>query len=275
MKKPRSNSAKLLRGFFQAEKKDLSAISRMRYNGFICKKNEGRCRIGRKNRMYQACKQHAVTALGELLIDFTAGTTDDLGYPAMQAHPGGAPANFLAALAKHGVRTSMLGKVGGDAFGRLLIDTLRKAGIDTDGILADDTVFTTLAFVTLNADGDRNFSFARKPGADTCLQSEELRLSLIDSCDIFHFGTLSLTDEPAASATRMAVRYAKQAGKLISFDPNLRMPLWNSAEKARQAMEWGLCHADMVKLSDDEADFLWQLPPEPAACRPAVQTATR
>ena len=142
-----------------------------------------------------------VVALGELLIDFTALETDAGGYPVMAAHPGGAPANFLAALSKFGYETALLGKVGTDAFGGLLLRTLRQAGIDTRGMVQSGDVFTTLAFVTLDEGGDRSFSFARKPGADTRLRPEEVNWELIASAKVFHFGTLSLTDEPAATAT--------------------------------------------------------------------------
>ena len=149
-----------------------------------------------------------VAALGELLIDFTCRSVDEDGYPTMAAHPGGAPANFLAALSKYGARTAMLGKVGTDTFGKLLTDTLRKVGIETKGLVASDEFFTTLAFVTLDENGDREFAFARKPGADTQLRFDELDLSIIDEARVFHFGTLSLTDEPARSTTYRAVEYA-------------------------------------------------------------------
>lgn len=200
-----------------------------------------------------------VVALGELLIDFTCQNTDPDGYPTMVAHPGGAPANFLAALTKYGAKTAMLGKVGNDAFGRLLIGTLKNAGIETRGLIAADDVFTTLAFVTLDAAGDREFSFARKPGADTQITFEELDLSLIDTARVFHFGTLSLTDEPARTATVKAVEYARSKGKLITYDPNLRKPLWKNMEEAREQMLWGLAHADIVKISDEEVEFLFGL----------------
>ena len=142
-----------------------------------------------------------VVAFGELLIDFTCVNTDMDGYPTMTAHPGGAPANFLAALTQYGVKTAMLGKVGTDAFGKLLTRTLQQAGIETRGLVAADDVFTTLAFVTLDEHGDREFSFSRKPGADTCVTFEELDLSLIDEAKVFHFGTLSLTDNPSRATT--------------------------------------------------------------------------
>lgn len=198
-----------------------------------------------------------VTAIGELLIDFASKETDAAGYPTMKANPGGAPGNFLAALNSYGAKTAFLGKVGTDAFGSMLVKTIADAGIETKGIVSDPTVFTTLAFVTFSPDGDRSFSFARKPGADTKLLFEELDLSLIDDAKIFHFGTLSLTDEPVRTTTQKAVAYAKEHGKLITFDPNLRPPLWSSPEAAREQILWGLAQADIVKISDEEVEFLW------------------
>ena len=206
-----------------------------------------------------------VVALGELLIDFTMDRADESGYPTMTAHPGGAPANFLSALAKFGRKTALLGKVGTDKFGRLLLDTLKHAGVETRGLVAADDVFTTLAFVTLDETGDREFSFARKPGADTCLCFDEIDLDLIDQAKVFHFGTLSLTDEPARSATVQAVAYAKEKGKLITFDPNLRKPLWKDLAAAKEQMLWGLLKADVVKISDEEVEFLFGLSPEDGA----------
>lgn len=198
-----------------------------------------------------------VVALGELLIDFTCVCTDASGYPSMAAHPGGAPANFLAALTKYGAKTAMLGKVGNDTFGRLLIGTLEKAGIETRGMVVSDDVFTTLAFVTLDEHGDREFAFARKPGADTRITYEELDLSLIDEARVFHFGSLSLTDVPARLTTYRAVAYAKSRGKLITYDPNLRKPLWKDLEEAKKEMLWGLGQADVVKISEEEVEFLF------------------
>ncbi len=206
-----------------------------------------------------------VVALGELLIDFTMLSADADGYPMMAAHPGGAPANFLAALAKFGRKTALLGKVGTDKFGKLLKNTLEEAGIDTRGLISADDVFTTLAFVTLDETGDREFSFARKPGADTCLEFEEIDLSLIDDAKVFHFGTLSLTDEPARSATMKAVAYARMHDKMISFDPNLRKPLWKDLEMAKEQMLWGISKADVVKISDEEVEFLFGMKPEEGA----------
>ena len=200
-----------------------------------------------------------VVALGELLIDFTTIRADSDGYPTMAAHPGGAPANFLAAIAKFGGKAAMLGKVGTDTFGKLLTSTLREVGIETKGIVASDDFFTTLAFVTLDANGDREFAFARKSGADTQLRFDELELSLLDETRVFHFGTLSLTGEPSRTTTYRAVEYARKHGKLITFDPNLRKPLWRELDEAKQQMLWGLAHADVVKISDEEVEFLFGL----------------
>lgn len=206
-----------------------------------------------------------VVALGELLIDFTNVAADGDGYPTMAAHPGGAPANFLAALSKFGAKTALLGKVGNDTFGKLLAGTLEKAGICTKGLVMAEDVFTTLAFVTLDETGNREFAFARKPGADTRLSFEEMDLSLIDEAKVFHFGTLSLTDEPARTATYKAVAYAKENGKLITYDPNLRKPLWKDLEEAKKQLLWGLGQADVIKISDEEVEFLFDLGVEDGA----------
>ena len=206
-----------------------------------------------------------VIALGELLIDFAPHAVNESGYPVLSANPGGAPGNFLAALTRYGYKTALIGKVGDDAFGRLLIGTMKNTGIETRGILMDPGVFTTLAFVSLDASGNRDFSFARKPGADTCLRPEELDEALIRGSRVFHFGTLSLTDEPARSATERAISLAKAAGALISVDPNLRKPLWPNPDRAKAALEWSLGPADSVKISDEEIDFLWGLAPEAGA----------
>lgn len=206
-----------------------------------------------------------VVALGELLIDFAAKSTDAAGYPTMAANPGGAPGNFLAALNAYGKKTAFLGKVGDDAFGHLLLGTLNQAGIETKGIQVDPTVFTTLAFVTFDESGDRSFSFARKPGADTQLKWEEVDKSIIDEAKVFHFGTLSLTDEPVRTTTQRCVAYAKEKGKLITCDPNLRKPLWPSEEAAKEQIAWSLNQADVVKISDEEVEFLWNCTPEEGA----------
>ena len=208
-----------------------------------------------------------VIALGELLIDFAAKETDADGYPTMKANPGGAPGNFLAALNKYGAKTAFLGKVGDDAFGKLLLKTFEKAGIETKGIVTDPSVFTTLAFVTFSPEGDRSFSFARKPGADTRLSFEEIDLNMIDESSVFHFGTLSLTDDPVRKATKKCVEYAKEHGKLITFDPNLRIPLWETPDAAKEQILWGLAHADVVKISDEEVEFLWGITDEKEAAK--------
>lgn len=202
-----------------------------------------------------------VAALGELLIDFAPLNTDEAGYPTVKANPGGAPGNYLAALAKYGAKTAFIGKVGNDAFGNLLISTMKTAGVETKGICIDPKVFTTLAFVSVDEEGDRSFSFARKPGADTCLSWEDVDKTIIENSKIFHFGTLSLTDEPAKTATVKAVEYARSLGKTVTFDPNLRLPLWTSAEEAKKQIVWGLGKADIVKISDEEVAFLWGCTP--------------
>jgi sugar/nucleoside kinase (ribokinase family) len=202
-----------------------------------------------------------VVAIGELLIDFACIGADDDGYPTLQAHAGGAPANYLATLSKLNTSCALITKVGNDAFGKLLINTLNDLDISTKGVAIDDSVFTTLAFVTFDENGDREFSFSRKPGADTKLTQDEIDLSLINDAKVLHFGTLSLTDEPSRSATKFAVDYAKNNNKLITFDPNLRKPLWNSLTDAKKEILWGFSMADVIKCSDDEIEFLWGISP--------------
>lgn len=200
------------------------------------------------------------------MIDFTEINTNSDGYPSMQANPGGAPSNFLAALSVLGAKTALLAKVGDDMFGNMLIDTVRKAGINEQGIIRDPDYFTTLVFVKLNPKtGDRQFSFCRKPGADTKLSYDECNLDLIDRARCVHFGTLSLTDDPARLATQKVIEYSKAKGKIITFDPNLREPLWNDLSEAKAMMLWGLKQADIVKISDYETEFLWNLSPEEGA----------
>jgi fructokinase len=206
-----------------------------------------------------------VTALGELLIDFAPKSVDAAGYPTLAANPGGAPGNFLAALNKYGCSVAMIGKVGDDMFGRLLLNTLKGAGIETRGVVVDPNQFTTLAFVSLDASGNRDFSFARKPGADTCLTYDEVDEALVTGARVFHFGTLSLTNDPAREATHKAVAKAKAEGVLISVDPNLRKPLWPTEDDAKAAIEWSLRQADIIKISDEEIEFLWGLTPEEGA----------
>lgn len=206
-----------------------------------------------------------VVALGEVLIDFACCSADASGYPILAAQPGGAPANFLSALQCYGCSTGFIGKVGDDAFGHLLKITLDSQGIDTQGLVFDPSVFTTLAFVTLDATGNREFSFARKPGADTNLHSSEVAISLLEGARVFHFGSLSLSDEPSRSATQFALSQAKAHRCLISYDPNFRKPLWKNDQIARKQIEWGLHQADIVKISDEEIGFLWDISPEQGA----------
>ena len=201
-------------------------------------------------------KQFDVVALGELLIDFTQNGVSEQGNLLFEANPGGAPANVLAMLRKLGKRCAFIGKVGKDGFGDTLEKTVADAGIDTRGLKRDPEVHTTLAVVHTFPNGDRDFSFYRKPGADIMLRADELDEELLKSCRIFHFGTLSLTDEPCKGATVRAYELAKEAGALISFDPNLRPPLWPDEESAKAAIEWGLARCDILKISDNEIEFM-------------------
>lgn len=198
-----------------------------------------------------------VIAIGELLIDFTLDRTQDDGYPVMAAHPGGSVANFLAPLAKYGKKTALMSKVGNDALGRQLAATVKAAGIDNRGVIITDDAFTTLAFVTRDANGEREFSFARKPGADTLLGLDDIDFSMIDAAKVLHFGCVCMTDEPARTTHYRVVEYARKAGKLVTFDPNLREPLWASLEDAKEQMCWGFSNADVVKISDNEVEFLF------------------
>lgn len=197
-----------------------------------------------------------IAAMGELLIDFTDCGLSESGMRLFERNPGGAPANVLAAAARLGRRTAFLGKVGEDMHGQFLRDTLINAGIDVTGLVMDKDVFTTLAFVALGDGGERHFSFARKPGADTCLRPEELKTEILRSTRVLHVGSLSLTDEPARSATFAAVELAKQAGAIISYDPNYRAALWPDAKTAAAQMRSMLPYADAVKLSDEETLLL-------------------
>ena len=197
-----------------------------------------------------------VTAMGEMLIDFTLNGQSEQGNHLFEACPGGAPCNVLAMLNKLGRKTAFIGKVGEDQFGRLLKGTIDELGIETKGLILDKEIHTTLAFVHTFPDGDREFSFYRKPGADMMLTEEEVDYDLIRQSRIFHFGTLSMTDEPVRSATKKALEVAKEAGCLITFDPNLRPPLWNSLDEAKKQMEYGFQYCDMLKISDNEIQFV-------------------
>lgn len=197
-----------------------------------------------------------VTALGELLVDFTQNGYSAAGNPIMEANPGGAPCNVLAMLTKLGKKCAFIGKVGKDTFGDMLENTLKEVGIDTRGLKRDRRVHTTLAFVHTAPDGDRSFSFYRNPGADANLEEKELDEDLIKSSRIFHFGSLSLTDEPCRSATVKALQIAKEAGCIISFDPNLRESLWPDLETAREQIAKGIAACDILKISDNEVIFM-------------------
>ena len=201
-------------------------------------------------------KIYDVTALGEMLIDFTLNGQSSQGNNMFEACPGGAPCHVLAMLNKTGKKTAFIGKVGQDQFGRLLKDTIDGLGIETKGLILDEQIHTTLAFVHTFPDGDREFSFYRKPGADMMLTEEEVDYDLIRQSRVFHFGTLSMTDEPVKSATKKALDVAKEAGCLISFDPNLRPPLWESLDDAKKAMEFGFQYCDILKISDNEVQFV-------------------
>ncbi|RAU97360.1 carbohydrate kinase [Paenibacillus sp. YN15] len=195
-------------------------------------------------------------AVGEVLIDFTPAGTNEYGYQSFSANPGGAPANVMAALAKWGRKAGFIGKVGKDTFGEFLQQVLEQAGVDTRGLVLSEPCRTTLAFVHLQADGDRSFSFYRSPGADMMLTPEEVREEIVAEAGLLHFGSVSLTDEPSAAATLHAIRLARGLGKLVSFDPNLRPALWKSLDEAKARIREGLELAHIVKLSEEELEFL-------------------
>ncbi|HIU74961.1 MAG TPA: carbohydrate kinase [Candidatus Pelethocola excrementipullorum] len=201
-------------------------------------------------------KTYDVTALGELLIDFTENGTSGQGNPMFEANPGGAPCNVLAMLTKLGHKTAFVGKVGNDFFGKQLKDTLEEVGINSDYLKMDDEIHTTLALVHTYPDGDRDFSFYRNPGADMMLTKEEVPEELIRSSKILHYGTLSMTHEGVREATKKAIRIAEESGAILSLDPNLRPPLWNSLEDAKEQVLYGLNHCQILKISDNEIQWL-------------------
>ena len=201
-------------------------------------------------------KSYDVTALGELLIDFTENGMSQQGNPILEANPGGAPCNVLAMLNKLGKKTAFIGKVGDDNFGHMLAVEVKKSGTDVTNLVFDDQVHTTLAFVHTKPDGDRDFSFYRNPGADMMLRKEEVMEELIQNSKIFHFGTLSSTHEGVREATRHAIDVAKNNGVLVSFDPNLREPLWESLDCAKSEIAYGLSKCDILKISDNEVEFM-------------------
>lgn len=197
-------------------------------------------------------KKFDVVALGELLIDFTENGVSGQGNPVYEANPGGAPCNVLAMLNKVGRKTEFIGKVGDDIFGNRLKKVLEEVGIDASNLVTDAEARTTLAFVETLPGGDRDFSFYRNPGADMLLREEELREDIIGEAKIFHFGTLSMTHTEVRRATRRAVDMARKSGALLSFDPNLRPPLWNSLEDAKEQTAYGFSQCDILKISDNE-----------------------
>lgn len=201
-------------------------------------------------------KKYDVLALGELLVDFTCSGENENGNLMFEANPGGAPCNVLALLAKHGRSTAFIGKVGDDMFGHMLSSRVEAAGIDISGLSFTKEVPTTLAFVKISEDGDRDFSFYRNPGADMMLTKADLKKELIENSKIFHFGTISMTHDKVREATKEAVNTAKNAGCIISFDPNLREPLWDSLENAREQILYGLSVCNILKIADNEMDFI-------------------
>ena len=201
-------------------------------------------------------KKYDVIALGELLIDFTMNGQSEQGNDLFEACPGGAPCNVLALLNKMGKKTAFIGKVGKDQFGTLLRDTITEAGIDASNLMVDENVNTTLAFVHTFPDGDREFSFYRNPGADMMLTADEVNPEVVKDTKVFHFGTLSMTHEGVREATKKAVETAKANGCLVSFDPNLRPPLWSSLDLAKEQMEYGFGKCDILKISDNEIQFV-------------------
>lgn len=206
--------------------------------------------------MENIMKKYDVVALGELLIDFTENGKSNQGNPLFEANPGGAPCNVLAMLTKLGHKTAFIGKVGEDFFGEQLRDAITEAGIDAGGLCTDKEIHTTLAMVHTYPDGDRDFSFYRNPGADMMLNKEEVQAELIKETKIFHFGTLSMTHGGVREATKEAIRIAEESGAVISFDPNLRPPLWNSLDEAKEQVLYGLAHCQILKISDNEIQWL-------------------
>ena len=200
-------------------------------------------------------KKFDVVTLGELLIDFTDNGMSAQGNTMFEANPGGAPCNVLAMLNKLGHPTAFIGKVGKDIFGLKLKSVLEEVGIDTSNLIVDEDARTTLAFVQTFEDGDRDFSFYRNPGADMLLTADEVDGELVKSARLFHFGTLSMTHEGVREATKKAIRLAKEAGAVVSFDPNLRPPLWKSLDDAKEQAAYGFTQCDVLKISDNEIQW--------------------
>ena len=201
-------------------------------------------------------KTYDVTALGELLIDFTENGISEQGNPILEANPGGAPCNVLSMLVKLGHKGAFIGKIGADMFGDQLACAIREEGIDTTGLKIDEQVHTTLAFVHTLEGGEREFSFYRNPGADMMLSEHDLDETLIKDSKFFHFGSLSMTDEVCRKATRKAIEIAEKSGAILSYDPNLRESLWKSMDEAKEQILYGMQHCNVLKISDNEIQWL-------------------
>lgn len=197
-----------------------------------------------------------VVALGEALIDFTPCGKNENGYNTFVQNPGGAPPNLVATLAKYGLKTAIISKVGADMFGEFIEKTLSELNVETGGMIFDKNYNTTLAFVALNEAGDRDFNFYRRNEADVKLNKDEINTSLVENCKIFHFGSISLTHEPSRAATLYALDKAIKAGALISYDPNYREPLWDNRNKAIEQMKSVLNKVDFLKISEEEAALI-------------------
>ena len=197
-----------------------------------------------------------ITTFGEILIDFTSQDINDDGQMLYARNPGGAPANVAVAASRLGAHIAFIGKAGKDMHGEFLRSVLQREKVDTKGMLLDEDYFTTLAFVEVNENGERTFSFARKPGADTKLQKEEVDVDVLDRTNIFHVGSLSLTDQPARDTTFYAVKRAKNKGSVISYDPNYRASLWPDEKTAKKHMRSLVPYVDLMKISDEETELL-------------------
>ena len=207
---------------------------------------------------YDAAKRslYDITTFGEILIDFTWQGVSDTGQTLFAQHPGGAPANVAVAAEKLGAHTAFIGKAGKDMHGEFLKSVLEKEKVDTKGMLLDENYFTTLAFVSVAENGERSFSFARKPGADTKIEKEEINVDILDKTTLFHVGSLSLTEQPARNTTHYAIRRAKEKGSIISYDPNYRASLWKDKKTAKEQMRSLIPYVDLMKISDEETELL-------------------
>lgn len=201
-------------------------------------------------------KEYAAVCLGEVLVDIVSRTDESGTRAQMEGNPGGAPANVMAMMRRLGYPTAVIGKVGSDSFGQMVKQAISQAGVDCSGILTDALHPTTLAMVSLNAQGNRSFHFYRSETADIMLSPEEVRTDLIDRAEIFVFGSVTLSAQPVRSATFAAAEYARAHGVTVAYDPNLRRPLWKSADQAREMLCRGMEYADLAKVSDEELFFL-------------------